>query len=118
MRIRPTNTEARVKKEMRRGERRAKVATRTAAHAAHRAGLKTVASHLRSLGVDETTAAGMAATLRKRISGGIDGFVRKDGIRRACTRYTLGQVMGGLVTYRPRKDTYKTARAHLLALAA
>ena len=118
MRIRPTNAEARIKKEMRRGERRAKVATRTAAHAAHRAGLKTVAGHLRALGVDDVTATGMAATLRKRISGGIDGFVRKDGIRRSCTRYTLGQVMGGLVDYKPRKDTYKAARAELLALAA
>ena len=118
MRIRPTGTEARVKKEMRRGERRAKVATRTAAHAAHRTGLKTVAGHLRSLGVDDVTATGMAATLRKRIDGGVKGFAKKNGVRRACTRYTLGRVMGGLVTYRPRKDTYKAARTQLLALAA
>ena len=118
MRIRPTIAEARVKKEMRRGERRAKVATRTAAKTAHRAGLKTVAGHLRALGVDETTAAGMAETIRKKLNGGIDGFVRKDGVRRACTRYTLGRVMGGLVTYRPRKDTYKAARTQLLELAA
>ncbi|GAA0972767.1 hypothetical protein Q7689_00405 [Nocardiopsis tropica] len=115
---RPTVTEARIKRHMRRLQRRATVATRTAAKTAHRAGLKTVAGHLRALGVDETTATGMAATLRKRISGGIDGFVRKDGVRRSCTRYTLGRVMGGLVTYRPRKDTYKAARVQLLALAA
>jgi len=116
--MRPTIAEARIKRHMRRLQCQADVATRTAAHNAHRAGLKTVAGHLRALGVDEATATGMAATLRKRISGGIDGFVRKDGIRRACTRYTLGQVMGGLVDYKPRKDTYKAARAELLALAA
>ncbi|WP_433701765.1 hypothetical protein [Nocardiopsis sp. CA-288880] len=118
MRIRPTNTEARVKKEMRRLQRRATVATRNAAKTAHRAGLKTVAGHLRALGVDDATATGMAATLRKKLAGGIDGFVRKDGIRRDCTRYTLGRVMGGLVDYKPRKDTYKAARVQLLALAA
>jgi len=118
MRIRPTNAEARIKKEMRRGERRAKVATRTAAHNAHRAGLKTVAGHLRAMGVDDVTATGMAATLRKKLNGGVKGFAKKDGTRRRCTRYTLGRVMGGLVTYRPRKDTYKAARTELLALAA
>jgi len=118
MRIRPTNAEARIKKEMRRGERRAKVATRTAAHAAHRTGLKTVAGHLRALGVDEATATGMAETIRKKLDGGVKGFAKKDGTRRRCTRYTLGRVMGGLVTYRPRKDTYKAARTQLLALAA
>ncbi|MFJ9558292.1 hypothetical protein ACIRPH_31180 [Nocardiopsis sp. NPDC101807] len=118
MKRRPTIAEARVKKEMRRLQRRANVAERAVAHNAHRAGLKTIASHLRALGVDDATAAGMAATLRKKLSGGIKGFVRKDGIRRSCTRYTLGQVMGGLVDYKPRKDTYKAARAELLALAA
>lgn len=118
MRRRPTIAEARVKKEMRRGERRSKAATRTAAHAAHRDGLKTVASHLRALGVDETTATGMAATLRKRISGGVKGFAKKNGVRRACTRYTHSQVMAALVEYKPRKAEFKDARANLLALAA
>jgi len=118
MRRRPTIAEARIKKEMRRLQRRADVATRTAAKAAHRDGLRTVAGHLRALGVDDTVATGMAATLRKRIDGGVKGFARKDGIRRRCTRYTQGQVMGGLVGYKPRNDAFKAARTELLALAA
>ncbi|MEU0236753.1 hypothetical protein ABZ234_03615 [Nocardiopsis sp. NPDC006198] len=115
---RPTGTEARIKKEMRRLQRRADVARRNAAKAAHRNGLRTAAGHLRALGVDDATATGMAATLRKKIAGGIEGFVRKDGVRRSCTRHTQGQVMAALVGYKPRKDTYRDARIQLLALAA
>ncbi len=116
MKIRPTGTEARIKRVMKQAERRAKVATRTAATAAHRDGRRTIASHLRTLGVDDATATGMAATLRKKITPGVRGYALKDGTRRRCTRYTLGQVLAALTDYKPRKDTYKAAR--LLALAA
>lgn len=116
MKIRPTGTEARIKRHMRQAQRRATVATRDAAHAAHKAEWRTVASHLRSLGVDDTTATGMAATLRKKATGGRKGFALADGHRRACTRYTRGQFLAALTVYKPRKDTYKAAR--LLALAA
>jgi hypothetical protein len=118
MRRRPTVSEARIKRLMRRAARRADVATRTAAHNVHRASLHTVASHLRAMGVDEATAEGMADTLRKKLTGGISGFALKDGVRRPCTRYTRAQFLTALVVYKPRKDTYKTARARLLALAA
>jgi len=114
--MRPTIAEARIKRHMHRLQRRADVATRTAAKAAHRGGLKTTAGHLRALGVDDATATGMAATLRKKITGGVKGFALKDGIRRACTRYTQGQVLAALVGYKPRKQAFKDAQA--LALAA
>ncbi|MFL1440414.1 hypothetical protein [Nocardiopsis protaetiae] len=116
--MRPTVTEARIKKAMRRLQRRADTATRNAARAAHRAERHTIASHLRSLGVDEDTATGMAATLRKRITPGVRGYALKSGTRRRCTRYTQGQVLAALVDYKPRKAEYRDARAHLLALAA
>ena len=116
MRIRPTIAEARLKRVMRQAQRRAGAATRTAAKATHRAGLKTAAGHLRALGVDDVTATGMAATLRKKISGGVKGFIRKDGVRRSCTRYTQGQVLAALTVYKPRKQAFKDAQA--LALAA
>ena len=116
MKQRPTIREARIKRTMRRAARRAEVAARNAARAAHRAERHTIASHLRSLGVDEDTAAGMAATLRKKASGGVRGYALKDGVRRPCTRYTRGQFIALLAAYKPRKAEYKAARE--LALAA
>lgn len=118
MRHRPTIREARVKRHMRQATRRAKVVTRKAAHAEHRGSLHTAASHLRAMGADDATATGMAASIRKRLTGGVKGFALKDGVRRHCTRYTRTQVLTALVVYKPRKDTYKTARASVLALAA
>lgn len=117
-RRRPTATEARIKRHMRRLQRQADTATRNAARAAHRAERHTIASHLRNLGVDEATATGMAATLRKRITPGVRGYALKDGIRRRCTCYTLGQMLAALVDYKPRKKAFQDARAHLLTLAA
>lgn len=116
MRRRPTPAEARVKRMMRQSERRATVATRKAAHAEHRGSLHTTAGHLRDMGADDATATGMAASIRKRLSGGIKGFALKDGVRRACTRYTRAQVIAALVAYKPRKADYKAFRD--LALAA
>ncbi|GAB3718437.1 hypothetical protein [Nocardiopsis nanhaiensis] len=114
-----TITQAKQNRLARRQARTALVATRTAAHAAHRNSRHTVASHLRSLGVDEAVATGMASTLRKKVAGaGTRGFALKAGARRACTRYTQAQVLAALVDYRPRKAEFKAARAELLALAA
>lgn len=116
---RTTNTQAKTNRIARQAARRALAAQRRAAHAAHRAERHTVASHLRSMGVDEATAAGMASTLRKKIAGpGIRGFAKRDGVRRRCVRYTRNQVLAALVDYKPRKADYKAARAHLLDLAA
>jgi hypothetical protein len=103
---------------MRQSQRRATVATRTAAKAEHRAEWKTIAGHLRAMGVDEATATGMAASIRKRLTGGISGYALKGGVRRRCVRYTRTRVLAALVVYKPRNDTYKTARTALLALAA
>ena len=116
MRHRPTVTEARIKRHMRQAQRRAQVATRKTAHNAHRGSLHTVASHLRDMGADDATATGMASSIRKRLSGGIRGFALRDGVRRACTRYTRAQVITALTVYKPRKGTYKAFRD--LALAA
>lgn len=118
MRHRPTIREARIKRHMRQSARRATVATRKAAHAEHRGSLHTVAGHLRQMGADDATATGMAASIRKRLSGGIKGFALRDGVRRACTRYTRTQVIAALTVYKPRKADYKTARARMLTLAA
>ena len=116
---RPTPAQARTNRLTRQTRRRALVATRTAAKAAHRAERHTIASHLRTMGVDEPTAQGMASTLRKKTTGtGVRGFALKDGKRRPCVRYTRGQVLAALASYKPRKATYKTTREHLLALAA
>src|SRR5690554_6178605 len=104
MKQRPTGTEARIKRHMRQAARRAEVATRAAAKAAHRNSLRTNASHLRALGIDDQVATGMAATLRKKIHGaGVRGYAKKDGVRRPCTRYTRGQILTALVAYKPRK---------------
>ncbi|MCP3017320.1 hypothetical protein NGM33_28715 [Nocardiopsis dassonvillei] len=116
MRHRPTVAEARIKRHMRQAARRAKVATRKTAHAEHRGSLHTAAGHLRQMGADDATATGMASSIRKRLSGGIKGFALRDGVRRACTRYTRGQVIAALTAYKPRKDAYKAFRD--LALAA
>lgn len=115
---RPTVTEARIKKAMRRLQRQADTATRNAAHAAHRAERHTIAAHLRAMGVDEATATGIAATLRKKATGGVKGFALKNGVRRSCVRYTRGQILGLLNGYRPRKEAFKVVRTQLLALAA
>lgn len=120
MKIRPTPTEARIKRAMKQAERRAKVATRNAAHAAHRDGLHTIASHLRQMGADDKTAAAIAASVRKQFAKdrvkGIKGFALKDGIRRHCVRYTRSQILTGLVAYTPKKPAYRAFRT--LALAA
>lgn len=116
MRRRPTIAEARIKRHMHRAARRAQVATRKAAHVAHRGGLHTVASHLRAMGADDATATGMAASIRKKLTGGVRGFARKDGQRRACTRYTRSQILAALVTYKPRKKAFQAFRD--IALAA
>ncbi|QVJ03043.1 hypothetical protein KGD82_13495 [Nocardiopsis eucommiae] len=116
--MRPTVTEARIKRHMRRLQRQADTATRNAAKAAHRAERHTIASHLRAMGVDEATAAGMTATLRKKATGGVKGFAKKNGSRRACVRYTRNQILGLLNGYKPRKAEFKIARTQLLALAA
>lgn len=114
-----TPSQARTNRLNRQAQRRALAATRTAAKAAHRDSRHTVASHLRAMGVDETTAAGMASTLRRKIHGpGVKGYALKDGRRRPCTRYTRPQVIAALADYKPRKATYKDTRTHLLALAA
>lgn len=118
MKIRPTGKEAQFKRHMRRAQRRATVATRNAAHAAHRDGLHTIASHLRHMGADDKTAAAIAATLRKKTSRGVKGYALKDGVRRKCVRYTRGQVLAALVIYKPRSAAYKAARTDMLALAA
>lgn len=122
MKQRPTPTEARIKRHMRQADRRAKVATRNAAHTAHHNSLHTAASHLRHTGVDPKTAEGMAATLRKKIHGGVKGIAKKDGVRRPCVRYTRTQTLAGLVAYKPRKAEYKAGRRHainqMIALAA
>ena len=116
---RPTPAQARTYRLARQTRRRALVATRTAAKAAHRAERHTIASHLRTMGVDEATAAGMASTLRRKIHGpGVKGYALKDGRRRPCVRYTRPQVIAALVEYQPRKATYKDTRENLLALAA
>jgi hypothetical protein len=115
---RPTPAQSRTNRLVRQLNRRALVAKRTAAKAAHRAERHTIASHLRTMGVDDTTATGMAATLRKKVTKGRKGFALKDGHRRPCTRYTRTQVLAALTTYKPRKADYKAARAHLLDLAA
>lgn len=114
-----TPSQARTNRLNRQTRRRALVAKRAAGRAAHRNERATVASHLRAMGADETTASGMAATLRKKITGrGIKGYAKKGGTRRSCTRYTRAQVLAALIDYKPRKDVYKTTRTHLLALAA
>lgn len=116
---RPTPSQARTNRLNRQAQRRALAATRTAAKAAHRNERHTVASHLRDMGVDDTTASGMASTLRRKIHGaGVKGFAKKDGRRRACVRYTRTQVLAALADYKPRKGVYKTTRENLLALAA
>ena len=122
MKQRPTGTEARIKRVMRRAARRATVATRNTAHTAHRNSLRTVGSHLRHPGIDAETAEGIASTLRRKTAGGVKGYAKKDGKRRPCTRYTRGQLLTALIAYKPRKAEYKAARRHaitqLLALAA
>lgn len=115
MRHRPTVAEARVKRHIRRAARRAKAATRKTAHAEHRGSLHTAAGHLRAMGADDATATGMASSIRKKLSGGVKGFALRDGVRRACTRYTRTQVIAALTVYKPRKANYKTARDHMLA---
>jgi len=116
---RTTNTQAKTNRLARQARRKALVAQRKAAHAAHRAERHTIASHLRTMGIDETTATGMAATLRKKVTGsGLKGFAKRDGVYRRCTRYTRNQVMNALTEYKPRKTEFKAARAHLLELAA
>ena len=116
---RTTNTQAKSNRLARQARRKSPGRPAQAAHAAHRAERHTIASHLRTMGIDETTATGMAATLRKKVNGrGIKGFAKRDGIRRRCTRYTRNQVMNALTEYKPRKAEYKDARAHLLDLAA
>lgn len=118
MKIRPTIEEARIKRAMKQAERRAKVATRNAAHTAHRDSLHTIASHLRAMGADNKTATAIAATLRKKTSPGVRGFALKDGVRRTCTRYTRAQVLAALTVYKPRKRALIDARTNMLALAA
>lgn len=118
MKKRPTTTEARIKRHMKQAARREAVATRNAARAAHRASRHTVASHLRTMGADDTTATGMAATLRRKATNGIKGYALKDGVRRPCTRYTRNQVLNLLAAYKPRKAAFKIVRQNLLALAA
>lgn len=114
-----TPSQARTNRLNRQAQRRALAATRNAAKAAHRNERHTVASHLRDMGVDETTAAGMASTLRRKIHGpGVKGYALKDGRRRPCVRYIRTQVIAALVEYQPRKGVYKTTRENLLALAA
>src|SRR5690625_5432325 len=115
---RTTNTQAKTNRLARQARRKALVAQRKAAHAAHRAQRHTIASHLRTMGIDETTATGMAATLRKKVGRGIKGFAKRDGVYRRCTRYTRNQVMNALTEYKPRKTEFTAARADLLALAA
>ncbi|WP_017602310.1 hypothetical protein [Nocardiopsis lucentensis] len=117
-RRRPTVAEARIKRHMHRAARRNQVAQRTAARAAHRDERHTIGSHLRNMGADDTTATGIAASLRKKTTPGVKGYALKDGTRRKCTRYTRAQVLIALAAYKPRKTEYKTARAHLLDLAA
>lgn len=116
MRHRPTVAEARIKRHIRQAARRAQVATRKTAHAEHRGSLHTTASHLRQMGADDATATGMAASIRKKLSGGVKGFALRDGVRRACTRYTRTQVIAALTVYKPRKKAFQDFRT--LALAA
>lgn len=116
---RPTPAQARTNRLVRQLQRRALVAKRAAAKAAHRNERHTVASHLRAMGADETTASGMAATLRRKVTGaGVRGFALKDGQRRSCTRYTRTQILAALEAYKPRKEAFKVARTQILALAA
>lgn len=116
--MRPTVTEARIKRHMRRLQRQADTAQRAAARAAHRAERHTIASHLRALGVDDATATGMAATLRKKATHGVKGYALKDGVRRRCVRCTRSQVLAALMDYKPRKKAFQAARTTALALAA
>ena len=115
---RTTNTQAKTNRLARQAHRKSLAAQRKAAHAAHRAERHTIASHLRTMGIDETTATGMAATIRKKTTPGVKGFAKRDGVYRRCTRYTRNQVMQALQSYKPRKAEFKEARAHLLDLAA
>lgn len=115
---RPTVAQARTNRLVKQLQRRALVAKRRAAHAAHRAERHTIASHLRAMGVDDTTATAIASTLRRHITPGVKGYAKKNGVRRRCTRYTRAQVLAALTTYKPRKADYKAVRAHLLDLAA
>ena len=117
-RARTTNTQAKTNRLARQAHRKSLAAQRKAAHAAHRAERHTIASHLRTMGIDETTATGMAATLRKKTTPGVKGFAKRDGVYRRCTRYTRNQVMNALTEYKPRKSEFKAARAYLLDLAA
>ena len=92
-----TPSQARTNRLNRQAQRRALAATRNAAKAAHRNERHTVASHLRTMGVNDTTASGMASTLRRKIHGpGVKGYALKDGRRRPCVRYTRPQVIAAL----------------------
>lgn len=119
---RPTVAQAKANRLNRRAVRRLLVARRSAARAAHRADLHTVASHLRAMGVDTATAMGMASTVRKKITTpGVEGFATRsltDRRRRPCTRYTRAQVLAALRVYKPRKKEYEATRVSLLGLAA
>ena len=115
---RPTVAQVRTNRLVKQLQRRALVAKRRAARDAHRAERHTIASHLRSMGVDDTTATAIASTLRRHITPGVKGFAKKDGVRRRCVRYTRAQVLAALAVYKPRKQAYKDVRADLLALAA
>lgn len=114
----PHIAQAKANRLARQAHRKALAAKRKAAHAAHRAERHTIASHLRTMGIDETTATGMAATLRKKVTRGTKGFAKRDGVHRRCTRYTRNQVLAALADYKPRKTEFKAARSHLLDLAA
>lgn len=110
-----TPSQAKANRIARQAARKEATAIRKAKRESFRNGLRTVASHLRHMGLDEDTASGIASTLRKKVSGpGIKGFSLKYGVRRECTRYAQSQLLAALIIYKPRKAEYKDARAFVL----
>lgn len=109
-------------RKTRRETRKALVAQRKAAHAAHRAEYHTAASHLYSMGVEPETAMGMANSVRRRISApGLRGYAVRDlegnEGRRRCKRYTRTSVVRALEGYRPRKPEFRAALDMITAAA-
>lgn len=97
-------------------------ATTRAANRIRRNGEASLTTHALAAGLPIRAARSVASSLRSNAHKlGITGrtvTVRRHGQRRDCALYTVAAVALIATAYRPRKPAYKTARQHMLALAA
>lgn len=82
----------------------------------------TLATYTTAAGLHDRDARSMAGSLRtvaKRLHvAGTSGTTFRKGQRRDCQRYTITELRVIAAAYKPRRAEFRTARQHLLALAA